>query len=166
LKKRFFDNRYFVVRTYRSKGRRYNKEWLRKKANEKKGHVRYSSGPRWTYTYLPYKPAYYCKFMAKIRPQPEDKILSSGYTVTQTWIALCKSWNGYIVAKKNFEIQDIKKFVGQIRKLQKQLGLEQTEFDDFSQEEIKEIDLEFDDESKEEWYRQAIRTNYDSESNS
>lgn len=104
--------------------------------------------------------------MAKIRPQPEDKILSSGYTVTQTWIALCKSWNGYIVAKKNFEIQDIKKFVGQIRKLQKQLGLEQTEFDDFSQEEIKEIDLEFDDESKEEWYRQAIRTNYDSESNS
>jgi hypothetical protein len=86
--------------------------------------------------------------MAKIRPQPEDKILSSGYTVTQTWIALCKSWNGYIVAKKNFEIQDIKKFVGQIRKLQKQLGLEQTEFDDFSQEEIKEIDLEFDDEYK------------------
>jgi hypothetical protein len=104
--------------------------------------------------------------MAKIRPQPEDKILSSGYTVTQTWIALCKSWNGYIVAKKNFEIQDIKKFVGQIRKLQKQLGLEQTEFDDFSQEEIKEIDLEFDDEYKEEWYRQAIRSNYDSESNS
>ncbi len=104
--------------------------------------------------------------MAKIRPQPEDKMLSCGYTVTQTWIALCKSWNGYIVAKKNFEIQDIKKFVGQIRKLQKQLGLEQTEFDDFSQEEIKEIDLEFDDESKEEWYRQAIRTNYDSGSNS
>ena len=50
--------------------------------------------------------------------------------------------------------------------MQEQLGLEQTEFDDFSQEEIKEIDLEFDDESKEEWYRQAIRTNYDSESNS
>jgi hypothetical protein len=104
--------------------------------------------------------------MAKIRPQPEDKVLSGGYTVTQTWIALCKSWNDYIVAKKNFEIQDIKKFVGQIRKLQKRLGLKQTEFDDFSQEEIKEIDLEFDDESKEEWYRQTIRINYDSESNS
>ena len=104
--------------------------------------------------------------MAKIRPQPEDKILSSGYTVTQTWIALCKSWNGYIVAKMNYEIQDIKRFIGQIRKLQKQLGLEQTEFDDFSQEEIMEIDSEFDDEAKEEWYRQAIRTNYDSDSNS
>ena len=42
-------------------------------------------------------------------------------------------------------MQDVKRYVGQIRKLQKELGLEQTEFDDFSQEELEEIDLEFDD---------------------
>lgn len=85
--------------------------------------------------------------MAKIRPQAEDNILSSGYTVSQTWVALCKSWNGYIIAKKNFEMQDVKRYVGQIRKLQKELGLERTEFDDFSQGELEEIDLGFDDQS-------------------
>ena len=146
-------------------GRHYKKQWHRKKSSEKKGHVRYSSGPRWTYTYLPYKPAYYYKFIAKFRPQAED-ILSSGYTVSQTWVALCKSWNGYIIAKKNFEMQDVKRYVGQIRKLQKELGLEQTEFDDFSQEELEEIDVEFDDQAEEERYRQAIRSNYESGSNS
>ncbi|MGH9964586.1 MAG: hypothetical protein ACRD5E_07140 [Nitrososphaeraceae archaeon] len=166
MKKKFFDDRYAVTRTYRSNGRRYKKQWHRKKSSEKKGHVRYSSGPRWTYTYLPYKPAYYYKFMAKIRPQAEDNILSSGYTVSQTWVALCKSWNGYIIAKKNFEMQDVKRYVGQIRKLQKELGLEQIEFDDFSQEELEEIDLEFDDQAEEERYRQAIRSNYESGSNS
>jgi hypothetical protein len=85
-----------------------------------------------------------------------------GYTITQTRVALCKSWNGYIIAKKNFEMEEIKRYVGQIRKLQKALGLEQTEFDDFSQEELEEIDLEFDDEAIERRYRQAINSNYDS----
>lgn len=101
--------------------------------------------------------------MAKIRPQSEDKILRDGYTVTQTWVALCKSWNGYIIAKKNFEMEEIKRYVGQIRKLQKALGLEQIEFDDFSQEELEEIDLEFDDEAIERRYGQSINPYYDSE---
>lgn len=163
LKKEPFDDRYAVTRTYRFNGRRYKKQWHRKKSSEKKGHVRYSSGPRWTYAYLTNKPAYYYKFMAKIRPQAEDSILSSGYTVTQTWVALCKSWNGYIIAIKNFEMQDVKRYVGQIRKLQKELGLEQNKFDDFSQEELEEIDLEFDDQAEEERYRQAINSNYGSD---
>lgn len=71
-----------------------------------------------------------------------DEVLPSGYAVTQTWIALCKSWNSYIIAKKNDKMQDVKKYVGRVRKLQKELGLEQTEFDDFSHEELAEIDLE------------------------
>jgi hypothetical protein len=162
LKKRFFDDRYFVVRTYRTNGRSYNKAWCRKKAIEKKGHARYSTGPRWRFTYLPYEPAYYYKFTPIIRPQVEDSILSNGHTVTQTWVAICKSWNGYIIAKKNFEMEEIRKYIGQIRKLQKELGLEQTKFDDFSEEELVEIDLEFDDQAEEERYRQAINFNYDS----
>lgn len=103
MKKRFFDDGYFVIRTYRSNGRAYKKAWRRKKASEKKGHVRYSSGPTCRFMYLPYEPAYYSKFMSKIRLQSADKILRGGYTITQTWVALCKSWNGYIIAKKNFE---------------------------------------------------------------
>lgn len=112
LKKWSFDDNYFVTRTYRSNGRPYKKAWRRKKASEKKGHVRYSSGPRWRFTYLPYEPAYYYKSMVKIRPQSEDKILRDGYTITQTWVALCKSWNGYIIAKKNFEMEELKRYVG------------------------------------------------------
>jgi hypothetical protein len=72
----------------------------------------------------------------------DNNVLSSGYTVTQTWVALCKSWNGYIIAKQNGDLQNVKKYVGQIRKLQKELGFEQTAFDDFSREELGEIDLE------------------------
>jgi hypothetical protein len=100
--------------------------------------------------------------MAGSRPRSDDKILRSGYSVTQTWIALSKSWNGYIIAKKNFEMEEVKRYVGQIRKLQKELGLEQTKFDDFSEEELEGIDLEFDDQAEEERYRQAINFNYDS----
>jgi hypothetical protein len=104
--------------------------------------MRYSSGPKWRYRYLPTSPSYYYHLMPK-RLRNTDNILPSGYTVTQTWVALCKSWNGYIIAKQNGELENIKKYVGQIRKLQKELGLEQTEFDDFSQEELGEIDSDF-----------------------
>jgi hypothetical protein len=75
----------------------------------------------------------------------DNNVLPSGYTVTQTWVALCKSWNGYIITKKNGEMQDVRKYIGQVRKLQKELGLEQTAFDDFSQEELGQIDLENDE---------------------
>jgi hypothetical protein len=114
---------------------------------DKKGHTRYSSGPRWTNTHLPESPSYFYQFMPKkISGADDDDVLASGYTITQTWIALCKCWNGFILSKKEYDNEGMRTYIGRIRKLQKSLGLKQTEFDGYLPAELANIDLENDDE--------------------
>ena len=55
-----------------------------------------------------------------------DELLSSGYQVTQGWVALCKSWNGYLLAKRNGEREDMKQYAGQIRNIQREFRFEPT----------------------------------------
>jgi hypothetical protein len=76
-----------------------------------------------------------------------DDVLPCGYTVTQTWVALCKCWNGFILAKHEYDDEGMRTYIGRIRKLQKVLSLEQTEFEGFTPEELQEIDKEHDEEA-------------------
>jgi hypothetical protein len=109
--------------------------------------MRYSSGTKWAGQYDPYKPAYWRAFQdRKWRNYDQDELLPGGYTRTQTWIALCKSWNGFLLAKRECDPSNMKRYIGQIRKLQKDLGLEQTEFEGYSPVELANIDLENDEE--------------------
>jgi hypothetical protein len=146
LKRRRFYEKYFVEKVYRNGSRPYKKRWRRKRANEKKGFMRYSTGLKWRGKYDPYKPAfwrtYQTEYWKKVNP---DEILPSGYTRNQTWIALCKSWNGFLMAKRDCDPSDMKQYIGQIRKLQKELGLRQTEFEGYSPAELASIDLENDE---------------------
>ena len=50
----------------------------------------------------------------------------------------------------------MKQYIGQIRKLQKDLELEQTEFDGYSPAELAEIDLEFDEDFLMNWYGTTV----------
>lgn len=111
--------------------------------------MRYSTGSKWSGQYFPEKPAFWRLYMDKRwRYTDTDKILKSGYTPTQAWIALCKSWNGFMLAKREGDHTNMRQYAGQIRKLQKELGLELTEFNDFSPEELEEIDKEHDEEAQ------------------
>jgi hypothetical protein len=108
--------------------------------------MRYSSGPKWTGQYDPEKPVYWRTWQSKSWREPKpDEMLPSGYTRNQTWIALCKSRNGFQLAKRECDHEEMKRYVGQIRKLQKDLGLELTEFDGYSPAEFAKIDLENDE---------------------
>lgn len=59
-------------------------------------------------------------------------------------------------AQREGDDADMKQYVGQIRKLQKDLGLEQTEFNSYSPDELAEIDLGFDEDYLMEWYGTTI----------
>ena len=97
-------HKYLVTRVYRYGRRRYKKKWYRKKSRDKRGFVRYSSGIKWAGKYDPYKPAFWRTYqvdLSKDRKYDRDQeILSNGYTVTDNWIALCKSWDGFLLAEK------------------------------------------------------------------
>ncbi|MGH9975052.1 MAG: hypothetical protein ACRD8Z_04355 [Nitrososphaeraceae archaeon] len=138
-------NKYLVTRTYKYGNRRYRKKWYRKKAKDKRGFMRYSSGPKWGNQFDPEKPANWRTRQSNWREPKPDELLPSGYTRNQTWIALCKSRNGFQLAKREFNYDDMRQYIGQIRKLQKDLALEQTEFDGYSPAELAKIDLENDE---------------------
>ena len=153
------EGKHSVRGIYRRKNRRkpYRKRWYRKKARDKKGFTRYSTGAKWAGQHDPYKPAFWRtwqpEFWQKLNP---DEILPSGYTINQTWIALCKSWNGFLLAKRECDHADMRRYIGQIRKLQKELGLEQIEFDGYTPAELAKIDLENDEEYLMYWYGSAV----------
>lgn len=110
--------------------------------------MRYSSGRKWSGQFDPQKPAFWRSYMDKRwRYVESEKLLKSGYTPTQTWIALCKSWNGFLLAKREGAHDNMRQYAGQIRKLQEDLNLEKTEFEDFTPEELQEIDKEHDEEA-------------------
>lgn len=108
--------------------------------------MRYSTGPKWSGKYFPEKPAFWPSWQTENWHEPRpDEILPSGYTKNQTWIALCKPWNGFLLAKRELDHADMRQFIGQIRKLQKELDLEQSEFDGYSHAELASVDLENDE---------------------
>ncbi|MGI0042331.1 MAG: hypothetical protein ACRD47_01360 [Nitrososphaeraceae archaeon] len=149
---------YLVRRTYRRRsGRRYTKQWIRKKTSYKKGFNRYSTGPKWSGKYFPEKPAFWRSWQTENWHEPRpDEILPSGYTKNQTWIALCKSWNGFLLAQREGDHEEMKQYAMQIRALQNDLGLPQSHFDMFSPEEVEWMERESDVEAKELWYATSV----------
>jgi hypothetical protein len=143
------------IRIYRYGKRRCLKKWNNKSTNEKKGHMRYSSGSRWVRQFVPGTPAFYNRYKRK-KVLPTDETLSDGFTATQTWIALCKCWTGYILSKHEYDSEGMRMYIGRIRKLQKSLGLEQTEFYGYSPAELAKIDLENDEEYLMERYEAVV----------
>ena len=57
-----------------------------------------------------------------------DYMLPSGYYVSQTWGALHKCWIGFIIAKEKLEWEKIDLYAKRIHKLEKELGIELTDF--------------------------------------
>jgi hypothetical protein len=55
--------------------------------------------------------------------------LPSGYKVNQTWGAIHKAWVGYCIAINKFEPEKEIYYAKVIQKLQKELGLEVSEFE-------------------------------------
>ncbi|MGE5634189.1 MAG: hypothetical protein ACM3VV_03075 [Deltaproteobacteria bacterium] len=60
-----------------------------------------------------------------------DYILPSGYFVSQTWGALHKCWIGFVIAKENREWDKIEIYGKLIQHLEKELGIEITDFSDW-----------------------------------
>lgn len=155
--KKFPWDRHVLTRTYRYGKRKQTKIWQRKKSREKIGFMRYSSGPKWSGQFDYDKPAFWRKWQPElIEKVSENEMLTSGYTKNQAWVALCKSWNGFMNAQREGDRVEMKQYIGQIRRLQKDLGLPITEFDLFTDEEMKEIDDEFGDRKKELWYATTV----------
>jgi hypothetical protein len=153
------NDRCSVGKLYRSKNRRrpYKKRWFRKKAKDKKGFTRYSTGPKWSGQYFPEKPAFWRKWQRQNWREPSpDEILSNGFTKTQAWIALCKSFNGFLFAKREDHHEDMKQYAMQIRSIQKVLNLPQSYFEIFTPGEMEWIDRESDVEAKEKWYASCV----------
>jgi hypothetical protein len=147
-------------KSYRNKNRRrpYRKKWVRKKASEKKGFTRYSTGPKWSGQYFAEKPAFWRTHQVNWTQKYRDKheLLSNGYSVHENWMALCKSWNGFLIAKREDNHENMKQYAMQIRSIQKALSLPLKEFDMFTPEEMYEMDMESDDIIRDLWYSTSI----------
>ena len=153
------DDRYSGRGIYRCKNRRrpYRKRWYRKKTKDKKGFTCYSTGAKWAGRHEPYKPAFWRIYQdRKWHQYDSDGLLPGGYTPNQTWIALCKSWNGFLIAMREGDHADMKQYMGQIRKLQKDLGFKQTEFYGYTPAELAKIDLENDEAYLIDWYGSTL----------
>jgi hypothetical protein len=57
-----------------------------------------------------------------------DYLLPSGFYVSQTWGALHKSWVGFVIAKEKYEWDKLEMYAKRIRKLERELGIEVTDF--------------------------------------
>jgi hypothetical protein len=55
----------------------------------------------------------------------------SGYFVSQTYEALHKCWVGFVIAKKKYEWGMIEIYAKRIKKLERELGIEVTDFSDW-----------------------------------
>jgi hypothetical protein len=143
-------------RLYRNKNRRrpYRKQWVRKKASEKKGFTRYSTGPKWRGQYDPEKPAFWRRLQVNWTRKYRDmhELLPNGYSVHDNWFALCKSWNGFLIAKREDNHENMKQYAMQIRSIQRALDLPLTKFYMFTPQEMYEMDMESDDIIRDLWY--------------
>lgn len=117
--------------------------------------MRYSSGLKWVGQHKLWTPAMERRF-APLNLKDPDEILPDGYHVTQTWVALCKSWNGFFWAKREGDHEYMKQYAIRIRKLQKNLGLVQSEFEeDFTPEELENSEEEQNEEDRFRMHRYA-----------
>jgi hypothetical protein len=154
-----FNDKFPPVELYRRKKTRrtYKKRWLRKKTKDKKGFTRYSTGPKWAGQYDFEKPAFWRTWQPElIKKFRDDEMLPCGYSKNQTWIALCKSWNGFLFAKRGDNHEDMKQYAMQIRSLQNDFGFPKSHFDMFTPEEMEWMDRESDVEAKEKWYASCV----------
>ena len=60
-----------------------------------------------------------------------DRILPSGYFESQTWGALHKCWVGFVIAKDKMEWDKIDLYAKRIQNLERELGIEVTDFSDW-----------------------------------
>ncbi|HEU4482221.1 MAG TPA: hypothetical protein VFR65_04135 [Nitrososphaeraceae archaeon] len=60
-----------------------------------------------------------------------DHLLPSGYFVSQTYGALHKCWVGFVITKKKYEWGMIEIYAKLIKKLERELGIEVTDFSDW-----------------------------------
>jgi hypothetical protein len=60
-----------------------------------------------------------------------ERILSSGFYENQTWGALHKCWLGFVIAKEKMEWDKIDLYARRIQNLEKELGIEITDFSDW-----------------------------------
>ncbi len=61
----------------------------------------------------------------------DDYMLPSGYYVSQTYGALHKYWLGFVIAKKKWEWDKIEIYAKRIQKLERELGIQVTDFSDW-----------------------------------
>ena len=61
----------------------------------------------------------------------QERILPSGYFESQTWGALQKCWVGFVIAKEKMEWDKIDLYAKRIQHLEKDLGIEITDFSDW-----------------------------------
>ena len=59
----------------------------------------------------------------------KNTMLPCGYTVAQSWAAVRKAWLGFIISRNNQNFDLMSKYASIIRKVQRQLGVQQTDFD-------------------------------------
>ncbi len=60
-----------------------------------------------------------------------DHILPSGFYESQTWGALHKCWIGFVIAKEKMEWDKIDLYARRIMKLERELGIEITDFSEW-----------------------------------
>jgi len=60
-----------------------------------------------------------------------ERILPSGYFESQTWGALHKCWVGFVIAKEKMEWDKIDLYAKRIQNLERELGIEVTDFSDW-----------------------------------
>jgi len=61
----------------------------------------------------------------------DDYLLPSGYYVSQTWGALHKCWIGFVIAKEKHEFDKLEMYASRICNLERELGIEITDFSDW-----------------------------------
>ena len=60
-----------------------------------------------------------------------DRLLSSGFYEGQTYGALEKCWVGFVIAKEKWEWDKIDLYAKRIQNLERELGIEVTDFSDW-----------------------------------
>lgn len=60
-----------------------------------------------------------------------DRLLPTGFYESQTWGALHKCWLGFVIAKETMDWEKIEIYGKRIQKLEKELGIELTDFSDW-----------------------------------
>jgi hypothetical protein len=74
----------------------------------------------------------------------KNSLLPCGYTIEESWAALRKSWLGFEISNSNGDIGRMSQYAYQITKLQRQLGIEVTKFDEgiLDEQTLEEIEEE------------------------